>query len=125
MPRRFSADQIAAFRTLLDRERQRLSSRLARDEAELEGYLHRVSERDPCAYLSPAAATEQADQESRQRLARQARADLAEVENALERIADPESFGICERCSEQISVPRLEMLPQTRICEMCVADAHP
>jgi DnaK suppressor protein len=57
------------------------------------------------------------------RLAEKARTDLAEVELALDRIADPAAFGICERCGEQISVARLEMLPQARICETCVAGA--
>jgi DnaK suppressor protein len=120
---RFSADQVATFRRLLERERQRLSSRLARDEAEHEGYLHRVSERDPCAYLSPTSATEEAEQEGRMQLAERARAELIEVENALQRIADPHAFGQCERCGEQISLARLEVLPQARMCEACVAGA--
>jgi DnaK suppressor protein len=124
MAKLFSDLEITAFRRLLEGERERLRRRLTRDQAEMEGYLGRVAERDPCAYLSPAAATEQMDQEDRLRLAQQARAELAEVEHALERIAVPDSFGICEKCGERISVARLEMLPQTRLCQGCASGAE-
>ncbi|WP_373049211.1 RNA polymerase-binding protein DksA [Vulgatibacter sp.] len=43
---------------------------------------------------------------------------LKKIDKALARIDDG-SFGICERCEEEISVKRLEARPVTTLCIRC------
>jgi len=43
---------------------------------------------------------------------------LKKVEKALARVEDG-SFGICERCEEQISMKRLQARPVTTLCIRC------
>ncbi len=46
---------------------------------------------------------------------------LDKIQKALERIDDG-SFGVCEECSEDISVKRLEARPETTLCIRCKED---
>ena len=43
---------------------------------------------------------------------------LAKIDKALQRI-DNGSFGICEKCEEEISMKRLEARPVTTLCIRC------
>ena len=43
---------------------------------------------------------------------------LQKIERALERIREG-TFGICERCEEEISIKRLEARPVTTLCIRC------
>jgi DnaK suppressor protein len=43
---------------------------------------------------------------------------LAKIDRALEKIENGE-FGICESCSEEISIKRLEARPVTTLCIRC------
>lgn len=43
---------------------------------------------------------------------------LKKVEKALQRVEDG-SFGVCERCEEQISLKRLQARPVTTLCIRC------
>ena len=43
---------------------------------------------------------------------------LKKIDKALGRIADG-TFGICERCEEEISIKRLEARPVTTLCIRC------
>jgi len=43
---------------------------------------------------------------------------LRKIERALERIREG-TFGICERCEEEISIKRLEARPVTTLCIRC------
>ncbi|HWB78195.1 MAG TPA: TraR/DksA family transcriptional regulator [Nannocystaceae bacterium] len=46
--------------------------------------------------------------------------ELREIEAALERLAeDPEAFGVCESCEEEIPARRLELRPWVRLCIDC------
>jgi DnaK suppressor protein len=46
--------------------------------------------------------------------------ELREIEAALRRLAeDPEDFGLCETCSEEIPARRLELMPWVRLCIEC------
>jgi DnaK suppressor protein len=46
--------------------------------------------------------------------------ELREIEGALIKITkNPEDFGICEMCGEDIGVPRLEAKPHARYCRSC------
>ncbi len=49
---------------------------------------------------------------------RRNQARLAQIERALERIEDG-SYGLCVRCEEEISEPRLMVRPETPICISC------
>jgi RNA polymerase-binding transcription factor DksA len=101
-------------------ERARIQGRVARDEANSSEHRHRVSERDPCAVLSPAAATEDAEHEVRSRQALEAVVRIRELDRALHRLhTEPEAFGVCVRCREAISLARLDVLPATTLCERC------
>ena len=51
-------------------------------------------------------------------VAAQARAHLAEIDAALARLRDG-SYGVCERCGEEISSVRLEARPHARTCATC------
>jgi RNA polymerase-binding transcription factor DksA len=113
------------MRMLLERERERLVRRIARDEADRKAFLDRVGERDPCAFLSPAAAAEDAEQAARARTAGEATEQLAAVEHALRRLAeDPERFGVCARCQASIPVDRLEVLPHSPVCHRCTGEGR-
>jgi DnaK suppressor protein len=49
---------------------------------------------------------------------RRNQARLAQIERAIERIEDG-SYGLCVRCEEEISEPRLKVRPETPICIAC------
>jgi DnaK suppressor protein len=110
------------LRQRLESERARLERRLAREEADLIAHRSRVSGRDPCAVLSPAAATEDAEQEVRAGQARETIDRIREVEHALRRLlTEPERFGRCGRCDGAISTARLDVLPSTTVCVRCAS----
>jgi DnaK suppressor protein len=46
---------------------------------------------------------------------------LDKIERALRKIEDG-SFGVCEECSEEIAVKRLEARPETTLCIRCKED---
>jgi DnaK suppressor protein len=115
----------AHLRERLERDRARLERRLARETTDLGTHRMRVSERDPCAILSPAAAAEDAEQEARSARAAEAARQRSAVESAIRRLEEaPEGFGRCRRCGDAISAERLDLLPHATVCERCarVAD---
>jgi DnaK suppressor protein len=52
------------------------------------------------------------------RLRGRERTFLAKIDRALQKI-DAGTFGICERCEEEISLKRLEARPETTLCIRC------
>jgi DnaK suppressor protein len=51
---------------------------------------------------------------------------LARIDRALARLAsDPERFGICEECEEEILPARLEAMPDATLCTDCQAKRDP
>ncbi|HUE96849.1 MAG TPA: TraR/DksA C4-type zinc finger protein [Longimicrobiaceae bacterium] len=112
------------LRQRLKSEQARLERRLEREEADLTTHRQRVSERDPCAVFSPAAASEDARQEIRSEQARETTRQLREVEHGLQRLlTDPDHFGRCVRCDAAIAAARLEVLPSTTLCARCAVGA--
>jgi RNA polymerase-binding transcription factor DksA len=110
------------LRERLESELARLERRLAREEADLTAHRGRVAERDPCAVFSPAAATEDAQQEVRTRRARETSDQIRQVEHALQRLlTEPDRFGRCARCDGAISLVRLDLLPSTTLCARCAS----
>jgi RNA polymerase-binding transcription factor len=51
---------------------------------------------------------------------------LARVRHALEKLdSDPESFGECEECGEEIAAGRLKAMPYAELCVSCQAKKDP
>jgi DnaK suppressor protein len=51
---------------------------------------------------------------------------IARIDRALRRLADdPDSFGLCEECEEEIPVKRLEVMPYATLCTECQAARDP
>lgn len=45
---------------------------------------------------------------------------LAQLEAAIRRLdREPEEFGLCEECDEDIPIRRLELMPWARLCVKC------
>lgn len=112
-------DQV---RRWLERERDRVLRGADYDAAEADELLRRRGERDPCAYLSPAAAREDSALAGRaDRVSGSMRA-LREIEEALRRLEeDPDRFGLCGRCGDPIPMERLEVVPGSGICGVCAS----
>lgn len=116
--------QMSRLRVRLERERERARRSLEALLTETESYRQRVGERDPCAYRSPAAAREEAEQAARSELQARTEQTLQQVDEALERLEqDPTGFLRCERCQGSIAPERLELIPQTRLCVSCLGGA--
>ena len=56
-----------------------------------------------------------AEQGENKALLNQMREQFDEIEHALAKF-DDDTYGLCERCSQPISEPRLEAMPATRYC---------
>ena len=51
---------------------------------------------------------------------------LARIARATDRLAgDPESFGLCDDCEEEIPFARLEAMPYATLCAACQAKHDP
>ena len=51
---------------------------------------------------------------------------LARIDGAMNRLAtDPELFGLCEDCEEEIPWPRLEAIPHATLCLECQTKRDP
>jgi len=51
---------------------------------------------------------------------------LAKVRHALEKLAsDPDSFGECEECGDEIALGRLKAMPYAQLCVNCQAKKDP
>jgi DnaK suppressor protein len=51
---------------------------------------------------------------------------LARIDRALARLAsDPDLFGLCEECEEEIPLARLEAMPDATLCTECQANRDP
>ena len=58
------------------------------------------------------------ERETAQSLSNHARGLLVQIDDALRRM-DAGTYGICERCGDQINIERLEALPYARLCMDC------
>ena len=63
-------------------------------------------------------ATMESDRAFTLRLRDRERRLIKKINDALQRIEDG-SYGICEECGEDISVPRLKARPVTKLCIKC------
>jgi DnaK suppressor protein len=104
---------LASLRASLEEERDHLRQQLAELGHDAPGSL----DFDENFADSGQVAAEQG--ESRV-LAGQMADTLASVERALEKM-DKGTFGVCERCGNEIAEPRLEAMPTTRYCISCAS----
>jgi DnaK suppressor protein len=65
-------------------------------------------------------ATAESDRAFTLRIRDRERRLIRKIQAALQRIDDG-SYGICEECGEEISIPRLHARPVTRLCINCKA----
>lgn len=63
-------------------------------------------------------ATVESDRAFTLRIRDRERRLIKKIQQALQRIEDG-TFGLCEECGEEISVPRLKARPVTRLCINC------
>lgn len=112
-------EELERFRALLGERRRALIEegdvpieRSRKDETEIGG----DEDEQPLTEMNQALAS------SRNR----ARAhELRLIEDALRRLdADPEMFGLCERCEEPIPPRRLQAMPHARMCVDCQSEVE-
>jgi RNA polymerase-binding transcription factor DksA len=65
-------------------------------------------------------ATEREDEEVLEGLGLQGQEEIVRIRAALQRIRDGE-YGYCAKCGDEISQPRLDVLPDTPFCKSCAA----
>ncbi len=111
---------IAALRTSLEQERERLVADIEEFEAAGQETLSDVSGennyRDHMADQGSATFAREMDMT----LEGHARESLAQIDRALARIADG-TYGTCVRCGAAITPERLEAMPETDLCVSCKA----
>jgi DnaK suppressor protein len=57
---------------------------------------------------------------------RDAAREIRMIDRALRKLADdPESYGICEDCEEEIAPKRLDLMPWVELCAECQAKVDP
>jgi DnaK suppressor protein len=66
-------------------------------------------------------ATERSNDDVVYNLDTLARAELAEIEAALRRV-ETNTYGLCNKCGNEIEIDRLRALPYTRNCVGCASD---
>lgn len=100
------------------RYRQALLDRLA----ELDTRLHQIESDldEPHSKDWEERAVEREGDEVLERLGQSGEAEIARIRAALQRIRDGE-YGDCVRCGEPISPARLDVLPDTPLCNACAA----
>lgn len=103
--------------------RQRVEARLValRDELRGGGVVDVASEIDTARKLDDDAAPLEEMSKVIASNRNKSRADeLRAIDAALARLrADPEEFGCCEACGEDIGVRRLELMPWVHLCIEC------
>ena len=113
--------QRRAFATLREQRRDKL---LADGPAKIE-----PNRKDPTT-VGVADEDEQALSEMLQTLAsarnRDTARELAEIDRALRKLRDePDEFGLCEDCGDEIPDKRLQLLPSARYCAECQSRLDP
>jgi DnaK suppressor protein len=106
---RLLAERGARLEKLADLD-ERYKERLELGDDELTNYpLHPADE-----------GTDTMEQEKEFLLASQDGRQLMEIDRALRTLyQEPEEFGSCERCGQEIAMERLELVPWARLCADC------
>lgn len=105
------AENLAYFRTLLEKMLQDI---YGNTDSTKENFMEANE-----VFSDPAdRATAESDKTFVLRLRDRERKLVKNIEAALQRVEDG-TYGICEECHEEISMPRLKARPMTRLCIEC------
>jgi RNA polymerase-binding protein DksA len=94
---------------------ERFQQRLEQGDDDLSRYpLHMADE-----------GTDAMEEEKELLLAHAEGEQLMEIDESLRRLyKEPDTFGVCESCGEEIGVERLAMVPWAKLCIECKRDAE-
>lgn len=113
-------EQRNRIEQLLRREREEALEALGHFEERSQDMRDRSGEISVYRFHLADLGTEAHEQEKDFLLASQEGRRLYEVDEALRRLyREPEAFGRCERCGEEVGFERLEVVPQARYCKRC------
>ncbi len=113
-------EQRDRIEQLLRREREEALEALGHFEERSQDMRDRSGEISVYRFHLADLGTEAHEQEKDFLLASQEGRRLYEVDEALRRLyREPEAFGRCERCGEEVGFERLEVVPQARYCKRC------
>jgi len=104
----------------LERDRRRTQEEIARLRSYLETEMERGAAEEEDV---PDSAADIYEREKTLALIRTLEDKLAAIEHAL-RSSAVGTYGICERCGEQIPPERLEIMPHTSLCVRCQAEVE-
>lgn len=110
--------KLAALRTALEAERERLTAEVDKIDTEERELLSEASGENAYRDHMADQGTATFEREMDLSFEESARKRLEEVEAALERI-DSGTYSECERCGSTIPVERLEAVPTARLCISC------
>lgn len=113
-----TSSNLDELRTRLERERDDLKARIRDLGITRDGGSHDVGVDEGFADSGAVSA------ERRELLTLHGslQANLDDVEASLAKV-EAGTYGICERCGEQINPARLEALPSARVCVRCASNA--
>lgn len=111
-------DRVDPRRELLEQERARTLQRLAGLTSDHESVVAASKDTNADDEHDPEGATIAFERSQIAALAAQARGQLDEIDEALRRV-EAGTYGVCERCGEQIPTERLEARPTARRCVSC------
>ena len=99
-----------------DRRKAQLVTRLG----ELEERLNEIADAldEPAPKDDEDRATEREDDEVLEGIGRNGAREIEAIRAALKRIED-DTYGICQKCGDEISEERLDLLPFTPFCRRC------
>ncbi len=123
-PMKTSKPSPTTQRRLLDRETIREMERFLREkQAELNGAIRSLAQRNPEAAVQPAdlidfAAETTQDEIQTSLILNHLKPQVNQIQAALERLARQE-YGFCRDCGDFIGLPRLRALPFAQRCTPC------
>jgi len=105
-------DQVKKFREILLSKKAEILSSVTKEEEEGREAV------SPGAKDPYDAATEAYGQESSFAISEAGRQTLGDIMEALKKMEEG-TYGVCDVCNKPIDMPRLEAVPQARLCISC------
>jgi RNA polymerase-binding protein DksA len=112
----WTAKELAAVRTQLEEEANRLRTEIAAAEEGIADLLRDSG--DGAGDDQADAGTKTFEREHEMSLANNSRGMLLQAERALHRIEDG-TYGVCESCGQPIGKARLQAFPRATLCVSC------
>jgi DnaK suppressor protein len=118
-----TSDQRGVIERLLLREREQVLAALDQFDRQDASFRDRTGELSLHRFHMADIGTETMEREKEFLFASRDGRRLWEVDEALRRLyRDPERFGVCERCGQDVPFERLEVIPEARLCSACQSD---